>query len=79
MMSKRDKIKTKKISDVLLSNDTSEAQGFLHKDGDSCATIVFADEEEEEVMPGTGIPWSVIGDAMGAEEQLQVRTSARAL
>lgn len=55
MMSKREKIKAMKISDVLLSNDTSEAQGFLQNDGDSCAIVAFVDEEEEEVMLGTGI------------------------
>jgi hypothetical protein len=77
MMSKREKIKAKKISDVLLSNETSEAQGFLFDDGDACVATVFVDEDEEDVMPGTGIPWSVIGDAVGAEEQLQLRRSAR--
>ena len=54
MMSKKQKIKSKKIDDVLLSSDTSEAQGFLHEDGDSCALIVYRDEHEEDVMPGTG-------------------------
>jgi hypothetical protein len=28
-------------------------------------------------MEGTGIPWSVIGDAVGAEQQLQLLRSAR--
>jgi hypothetical protein len=28
-------------------------------------------------MEGTGIPWSVIGEAVGAEEQLEPRRSAR--
>jgi hypothetical protein len=28
-------------------------------------------------MEGTGIPWSVLGDAVGAEEQLEPRRSAR--
>jgi hypothetical protein len=28
-------------------------------------------------MEGTGIPWSVIGDAVGAEDQLELRRSAR--
>lgn len=28
-------------------------------------------------MPGTGIPWSVIGAAMGVDEQLERRRSAR--
>lgn len=76
MINKKEKIKAKKITDVLMSSDTSEAQGFLHEEGDDCATVVFRDEEDEE-MPGTGIPWSVIGDAMGAEEQLELRRSAR--
>ena len=77
MMSKRQKIKSKKISDVLLSTDSSEAQGFLYVDGDDCAANVYRDEDEEDVMPGTGIPWSVISDAMGAEEQLELHKSAR--
>ena len=28
-------------------------------------------------MEGTGIPWSIIGDVVGAEEQLKLRRSAR--
>jgi len=28
-------------------------------------------------MEGTGIPWSVIGEAVGADEQLERRRSAR--
>ncbi|CAN6228684.1 unnamed protein product [Urochloa humidicola] len=77
MMSKRQKIKSKKIADVLLSTCSSEAQGFLQVDGDDCATNIYRDEDEEDVMPGTGIPWSVISDAVGAEEQLELRQSAR--
>jgi len=61
----------------MATSDTSEAQGFLHEDGDSCAIIVYRDEHEEDVMPGTGIPWSVFGDAVGAEEQLELRRSTR--
>ncbi|XP_021309461.1 uncharacterized protein LOC110432843 [Sorghum bicolor] len=76
LLNKREKIKSKKISDVLLSNDTTEAQGFLHENGDDSALVVYREEEEEE-MEGTGIPWSVLGDAVGAEEQLQLRRSAR--
>jgi len=75
-MNKREKIKSKKITDVLLSSDTTEAQGFLQEDGDDCALVVFRDEDEDE-MEGTGIPWSVIGEAVGAEEQLEPRRSAR--
>ena len=58
-----------------MSNDTTEAQGFLHENGDDCALVVYRDEEDE--MEGTGIRWSVIGDAVGAEEQLEPRRSAR--
>jgi hypothetical protein len=58
-----------------LSNGTTEAQGFLHENGDDCALVVYRDEEDE--MNGTGIPWFVIGDAMGAVEQLELRRSAR--
>ncbi|XP_021305486.1 uncharacterized protein LOC8072840 [Sorghum bicolor] len=77
LLNRREKIKSKKINDVLLSNETTEVQGFLHENGDDCALVVYRDEEEEEEMEGTGIPWSVLGDAVGAEEQLQLRRSAR--
>ena len=77
MLNKREKIKSKKITDVLLSSDTTEAQGFLQEGGDACAQVVFRDEEDEDEMEGTGIPWSVIGEAVGAEEQLERRRSAR--
>ncbi|ONM31992.1 hAT transposon superfamily protein [Zea mays] len=76
LMNKREKIKSKKITDVLLSSDTTEAQGFLQEGGDDCAQVVFRDGEEDE-MEGTGIPWSVIGETVGAEEQLEPRRSAR--
>ena len=65
-----------KITDVLLSSDTTEAQGFLQEGGNDCALVDFRDEEEDE-MEGTGIPWSVIGEAVGADEQFQLRRSAR--
>jgi len=77
LLSKREKIKTKKTTDVLLSSDTTKVQGFLQEGGDDCALVVFRDEEDEDEMEGTGIPWSVIGEAVGAEEQLEPRRSAR--
>jgi hypothetical protein len=78
LINKRAKIKSKKITDVLLSSGTTEAQGFLQENGDHCALVSFRDDEdEEEVMEGTGIPWSVLGDAVGAEEQLELCRSAR--
>jgi hypothetical protein len=77
LMNKRAKIKSKKITDVLASSDTTEAQGFLQENGDECALVVFRDEEDEEQMEDTVIPWSVIGDAVGAKEQLELRRSPR--
>ncbi|CAD6337167.1 unnamed protein product [Miscanthus lutarioriparius] len=76
LINKKERIVSKKTTDVLLSSDTTEAQGFLYEDGDECATVVYRDEEDEE-MEGTGIPWSVIGEAVGADQQLQLRRSAR--
>jgi len=77
LLSKREKIKTKKTTDVLLSSYTTEVQGFLQEGGDDCALVVFRDEEDEDEMEGTGIPWAVIGEAVGAEEQLERRRSGR--
>jgi hypothetical protein len=77
LLNKRAKIKSKKITDVLLSSDTTEAQGFLQENGDNLAVVVFRDDEDEELMEGTEIPWSVLGDAVGAEEQLEPCRSAR--
>ncbi|KAL6640608.1 hypothetical protein ACP70R_021731 [Stipagrostis hirtigluma subsp. patula] len=76
LISKKQQIKSKKISDVLLSNESTEAQGFLYEGGDDDAMVVYRDEDEEE-MPGTGIPWSVIGEAVGVDEQLGHGRSAR--
>ena len=75
MINKKEKIKAKRISDVLLSSDTNEAQGFLHEDGDDCALVVYRDEDEE--MEGTWISWSAIGEAVGVEEQIELHRSAR--
>jgi hypothetical protein len=76
MLSKREQIKSKKITDVLISSETTEAQGFLFEGGDDCAEIVHRDEDDE-VMPGTYIPYFIIGEAMEVDEQLQRRQSAR--
>jgi hypothetical protein len=77
LLSKKEKIARKSNYEVLLSSDASEAQGFFFEGGDDHALAVFRDEEDEGVMPGTGIPWSVLGEAMGTNEQLQPRRSAR--
>jgi len=69
-MSKKEKITRKSNYEVLLSSDASEAQGFFFEGGDDHALVVFRDEEDEGEMPGTGIPWSVLGEAMGTNEQL---------
>ncbi|CAD6223339.1 unnamed protein product [Miscanthus lutarioriparius] len=76
LLNKKERIASKKTTDVLLSSETTEAQGFLYEDGDDCAIVVYRDEEDEE-MEGTGITWSVIGEAVGADQQLELRRSAR--
>ena len=76
-MSKKEKITRKSNYEVLLSSDASEAQGFFFEGGDDHALVVFRDEEDEGEMPGTGIPWGVLGEAMGTNEQLEPRRSAR--
>lgn len=76
LMSKREKIKQKINYEVLLSSDSAEAQGFFYEGGDANALVIFRDEDEGEV-PGTEIPWSVDGEAMGVEEVLQPRRSTR--
>jgi len=46
-MSRRQQIKSKKITDVLLSNDVMQAQGFMFDGGYECATIVYEDDDDE--------------------------------
>jgi hypothetical protein len=75
MLSKREHIKSK-ITDVLISSDTTEAQGFLFEGGGDCAEVVHRDEDDE-VLPSTDIPCSIIGETMGVDEQLQLRQSSR--
>jgi len=79
LLSKKEKISNKKIYEVLLSNDAAEAQGFLYEGGDDQALVVFKDpdEEGEGEVPGTGMSWAVLGEAIGANEQLQPRRSGR--
>jgi hypothetical protein len=76
MMNKRKNIKSKKITDVLISNETTEAQGFLFEGSDDYAEIVHRDDYYE-VMPGTNICYSVIGESMGVDVQLQLHRSSR--
>ncbi|CAD6335899.1 unnamed protein product [Miscanthus lutarioriparius] len=65
LLSKREKIKSNKITEILQSSDTTEAQGFLQEGGDDCALADFRDVEEDEMK------------AVGADEQLELRRSAR--
>ena len=60
-----------------MSTDATEAQGFLFEGGYDHANVVYLDEEDGDVHPGTGISWDLLGEAMGAQEQLQLRRSAR--
>jgi hypothetical protein len=76
MLSKREHIKSMKITDVLISSDTTETQGFLFEGGDDCVEVVHR-KEGDEVLPGTDIPYSIIGEAMRVDEQLQLRRSSR--
>ena len=76
MLSKKERISRNKSYEVLLANDASEAQGFLFEGGDAHALVVFHDPDDG-LVPGTNIPWSVVGEAAGADEQLQPRRSAR--
>ncbi|KAM0918616.1 hypothetical protein ACQ4PT_008738 [Festuca glaucescens] len=76
MLSKKERRSRNKSYEVLLAADASEAQGFLFEGGDAHALMVFHDPDEGYV-PGTNIPWSVLGEAVGADEQLQPRRSAR--
>jgi hypothetical protein len=71
LLSKRRRIKERKNIDVLLSSDAFEAQGFFYEGGDDHALVVFRDGEETN----DGIPWDVVGDAMGATEQLELHRS----
>jgi hypothetical protein len=63
MLSKREQIKSKKITDMLISSETTEAPGFLFDGGHDCVKIVHSDEDDE-VIPDINIPYSVIGEAM---------------
>ncbi|KAM0892224.1 hypothetical protein ACQ4PT_025888 [Festuca glaucescens] len=79
MLSKKQRLKDSKKDDSLLSTDASEVQGWLFEGGDDHALVVFrdGDDGDQGVHPGTGIPYDVIGEAMGTQDQLAPRRSAR--
>ena len=56
--------------DVLLSKDSSKAQGWIVEDGDD-------GDDEDEVEPGSGLTWKMVGEASGADEMLEPRKSTR--
>ena len=70
-MSKKQMIREKKIADVLISTETTEAQGFLFEGGDDCAMVIFRDEDEEEMDNTTGIPMEV--DELGPRRCARLR------
>jgi hypothetical protein len=54
MLPKKQRLKDKKKADALLSNDASEAQGWLYEGGDEHALVVFRDEEDGISMCASG-------------------------
>ncbi|KAI4966815.1 hypothetical protein ZWY2020_035954 [Hordeum vulgare] len=77
MVSRKQKLLEKKKCDVLLSTDATKAQGFIFEGWDDHANVFYLDEEDGDVHPGMGISWDLLGEAMGAQEQLQLHRSAR--
>ncbi|GAB2283738.1 hypothetical protein Dimus_018231 [Dionaea muscipula] len=57
-----------KERDVLLASEATHAQGWIVEGGET---------DDEEVELGLGITWETVGEAMGVEEILQPRRSAR--
>ena len=53
------KMKKERNVNVLLDSDASNAQGWIVDGGD-----------DEEVEPGTGLAWEVVGEASRADEML---------
>jgi hypothetical protein len=50
MMNKKKNIKSKKITDVLISSKTTQAQGFLFEGGDDCAEVIHRDEDDDTLL-----------------------------
>ncbi|CAN1141349.1 hypothetical protein LINPERPRIM_LOCUS25436 [Linum perenne] len=75
LMSKKKRIKERKNVNILQSTDATEAQGFLVEGGDDSTLHVFRDDDDGGPVPG--VTWSVLDDAIGAREQLELRRSAR--
>ena len=60
------KIRKEKGVDVLLASQASMAQAWIVDGGD-----------DEEVEPGSGLTWGMIGEASGADNVLEPRRSCR--
>ncbi|XP_052204482.1 uncharacterized protein LOC127809605 [Diospyros lotus] len=65
LMNKQKREKERNI-DVLLASDGNNAQGWIVEGGD-----------DEEIDPGTGLTWEMVGEVSGADEMLQPRRSSR--
>jgi hypothetical protein len=50
MMNKGENIKSKKIIDVLISSETTEAQEILFEGGNDYAEVVHMDEDDEVML-----------------------------
>jgi hypothetical protein len=75
----KQRLKDNNKIDSLLSNDASEAQGWLFEVGDDHALVVFrgGEDGDQGVHPAMVIPYYVIGKAMGTQDQLVPRRSVR--
>jgi hypothetical protein len=50
MMNKGENIKSKKIIDVLISSETTEAQEILFEGGNNYVEVVHMDEDDEVML-----------------------------
>lgn len=62
LVNKKRRVKEK---DVLITSEATNAQGWIVEGGD------------DEVEPGSGLTWDMVGEAMGADEVLLPRRSGR--
>ncbi|XP_052185601.1 uncharacterized protein LOC127797104 [Diospyros lotus] len=65
LMNKQKREKERNV-DVLLASDASNAQGWI-----------VNGEDDEEIEPGMGLTWEMVGEASGADNMLQPRRSSR--
>ena len=65
IINKKLKLKEKDV-DVLITSDASNARGWIVDGGD-----------DEEVEPGSGLTWGMVGEASGADNVMEPRRSGR--